>query len=58
VLKAEPEGRSVLSSEELAALEREIVSCCRCPRLVEWREKVAYERRAAKEAAHPHCLPL
>jgi len=47
VLKAEPEGRSVPSSEELAALEREIVSCRRCPRLVEWREKVAREKRAA-----------
>jgi len=47
VLKAEPEGSSVLSSEELAALEREVVSCQRCPRLVEWREKVAREKRAA-----------
>jgi uracil-DNA glycosylase family 4 len=37
----------VLSSEELAALEREITSCRRCPRLVEWREKVAREKRAA-----------
>src|SRR5215212_3921264 len=34
-------------SERLAALEREIVSCRRCPRLVEWREKVAREKRAA-----------
>jgi uracil-DNA glycosylase family 4 len=32
---------------QLAALEREIVSCRRCPRLVEWREKVAREKRAA-----------
>jgi uracil-DNA glycosylase len=37
----------VPSSEELAALKREIVSCRRCPRLVEWREKVAREKRAA-----------
>jgi uracil-DNA glycosylase len=37
----------VLSSEELATLEREITSCRRCPRLVEWREKVACEKRAA-----------
>ena len=44
MLKAEPEGRSVLG---LAALEREIVSCRRCPRLVVWREKVAREKRAA-----------
>jgi uracil-DNA glycosylase family 4 len=37
----------VPSSEELAALEREVVSCRRCPRLVAWREKVAREKRAA-----------
>ena len=47
MLKAEPEGRSVPSSEELAALKREIVSCRCCPRLVEWREKVAHEKRVA-----------
>jgi uracil-DNA glycosylase len=33
--------------ERLVALEREIVSCRRCPRLVAWREKVAREKRAA-----------
>jgi uracil-DNA glycosylase len=44
VLKVKPEGLSVL---RLAALEREIVSCRRCPRLVKWRERVARERRAA-----------
>jgi len=32
---------------QLAALEREIISCRCCPRLVEWREKVACEKRAA-----------
>jgi uracil-DNA glycosylase len=37
----------VLSSEELATLEREITSCRRCPRLVEWREKVARGKRPA-----------
>jgi len=31
----------------LAALECEIVDCRRCPRLVEWREQVAREKRAA-----------
>jgi uracil-DNA glycosylase family 4 len=31
----------------LAALEREIVDCRRCPRLVAWREQVAREKRAA-----------
>jgi uracil-DNA glycosylase family 4 len=37
-------------SEALAALEREVVSCHRCPRLVAWREKVAREKRAAFRA--------
>jgi uracil-DNA glycosylase family 4 len=32
---------------ELAALERRIVTCRRCPRLVAWREQVAREKRAA-----------
>lgn len=32
---------------ELDALEREIVDCRRCPRLVAWRELVAREKRAA-----------
>jgi uracil-DNA glycosylase family 4 len=31
----------------LEALEREIVECRRCPRLVAWREQVAAEKRAA-----------
>jgi len=31
----------------LAALEREIVSCRRCPRLVAWREEVARVKRAS-----------
>jgi uracil-DNA glycosylase len=33
--------------ESLAQLEEEITSCRACPRLVEWREKVANEKRAA-----------
>jgi uracil-DNA glycosylase len=37
----------VLKSEELATLEREIVSCRRCPRLVRWREEVARKKRAS-----------
>ena len=32
---------------QLAALERRVVRCRRCPRLVEWRERVAREKRAA-----------
>jgi uracil-DNA glycosylase family 4 len=31
----------------LAVLEREVTGCRRCPRLVEWRERVASERRTA-----------
>jgi uracil-DNA glycosylase family 4 len=34
-------------ASELGALERRITECRRCPRLVEWRERVARERRAA-----------
>jgi uracil-DNA glycosylase len=33
--------------QALEELERRVVSCRRCPRLVEWREKVAREKRAA-----------
>ena len=32
---------------DLAALDAEVTGCRRCPRLVEWRELVARERRAA-----------
>jgi uracil-DNA glycosylase family 4 len=31
----------------LAALERDVAGCRRCPRLVEWRERVAVEKRAS-----------
>lgn len=31
----------------LARLEREVIDCRECPRLVEWRERVALEKRAA-----------
>jgi uracil-DNA glycosylase family 4 len=48
-----PGGRAA----ELAALGQEIERCRRCPRLVQWREQVARERRAAfadeRYAAHP-----
>jgi uracil-DNA glycosylase family 4 len=32
---------------DLAAVQRRVVRCRRCPRLVEWRERVARERRAS-----------
>jgi uracil-DNA glycosylase family 4 len=34
-------------NEALAALEAELTHCRRCPRLVQWRERVAREKRAA-----------
>jgi uracil-DNA glycosylase len=34
-------------ADSLAALEREVISCRRCPRLVAWREEVARVKRAA-----------
>jgi uracil-DNA glycosylase family 4 len=34
-------------AEGLERLEREVTRCRRCPRLVEWRERVAREKRAA-----------
>jgi uracil-DNA glycosylase family 4 len=37
----------VARGDDLSLLEREITSCRACPRLVEWRERVARDRRAA-----------
>jgi uracil-DNA glycosylase len=34
-------------AEALAQVQREVAACRRCPRLVQWREQVAAERRAA-----------
>jgi len=39
--------RAVSRPGALAALERRVVDCRRCPRLVAWREQVAREKRAA-----------
>ena len=36
-----------VEADSLEALERSVVACRRCPRLVDWRERVACERRAA-----------
>jgi uracil-DNA glycosylase family 4 len=36
-----------VSRSDLAALERRVVHCRACPRLVEWRERVAREKRAS-----------
>ncbi len=40
-------GPGAPRGEALAALEQEVTSCRACPRLVEWRERVAREKRAA-----------
>jgi uracil-DNA glycosylase len=37
----------VSDSDSLAALEREVIACRRCPRLVAWREQTARVKRAA-----------
>ena len=37
----------VSRADALDDLERRVVACRRCPRLVEWRERVAREKRAA-----------
>ncbi|MBA2529608.1 MAG: uracil-DNA glycosylase [Euzebyales bacterium] len=36
-----------MAAESLAELEAVVVACRRCPRLVEWRERVAREKRTA-----------
>ena len=36
-----------MTDPALAAIEREVAACRKCPRLVAWRERVARERRAA-----------
>ena len=41
---SEPDQRRSAGLDEL---ERRVVACRRCPRLVEWRERVAREKRAA-----------
>jgi uracil-DNA glycosylase family 4 len=40
-------GRRPLKMTPLEAIEAEVVACRVCPRLVEWREQVAAEKRAA-----------
>jgi uracil-DNA glycosylase family 4 len=60
--RAEAEGLSAGSeptwAAELAALERRVVACRRCPRLVEWRERVAREPRAAYAGEEYWARPL
>jgi uracil-DNA glycosylase family 4 len=52
-------GRGTAAREaELSALAREIEACRRCPRLVQWREQVAREKRAAYAHEHYAAHPL
>lgn len=37
----------MISESKLEKLNKEIVDCCKCPRLVEWREEVARVKRKA-----------
>jgi uracil-DNA glycosylase family 4 len=45
-------------SDSLAALEREVIECRRCPRLVAWREQTAHVKRAAFAAEDYWGRPL
>ena len=36
-----------MERDALGHVQAEVIDCQRCPRLVEWREQVATERRAA-----------
>ncbi len=45
-------ARSALGAPTLAALDAAVCQCRACPRLVEWRERVAVERRAAFRDEH------
>ena len=47
IVGRDPAARERGVSTALAALEAEVIACRRCPRLVEWREQVAREKRAA-----------
>jgi uracil-DNA glycosylase family 4 len=42
-----PARQSARRARQLAAVTGDVVRCRRCPRLVEWRERVAREKRAA-----------
>lgn len=46
-LLSSPVNAHAQRRKKLAILEREIVDCRACPRLVEWREQVAVEKRAS-----------
>jgi uracil-DNA glycosylase family 4 len=45
-------------TDNLATVDREVISCRRCPRLVAWREQVAREKRASYAAEEYWGRPL
>jgi uracil-DNA glycosylase family 4 len=45
-------------SDSLADVTREVVDCFKCPRLVDWRQRVAREKRAAFKAAEYWARPV
>ena len=45
-------------TDSLARVDREVISCRRCPRLVAWREQVAREKRASYAAEEYWGRPL
>lgn len=45
-------------ADSLRRLEREVVSCRRCPRLVAWREEVARVKRASYATEHYWARPV
>ncbi len=47
-----------MSIDGLAELEREVIACRRCPRLVAWREEVARVKRAAYASEEYWAKPL
>ncbi len=42
-----PSGYRLRTMDYLSEVHREVVNCRKCPRLVEWRERVAIEKRTA-----------
>ncbi|HEX8646532.1 MAG TPA: uracil-DNA glycosylase [Thermoleophilaceae bacterium] len=64
-LHERPEAESLIelrtgveSDSELGLLQRRVVDCRRCPRLVEWRERVAREKRASFAEEHYWGRPI
>jgi uracil-DNA glycosylase family 4 len=45
--RADPPGAEPPGADSLAAVAADVAACRACPRLVEWRERVASEKRAA-----------